>query len=213
MKKAIMIVLMTILPFSLIGCSANGTSVKEQKEVVIQFFDYIKNNQLGEANELGTDSYENFFSDTTISFEMYFDKERYGEDFVTEARRYQKVVFANLIKEYSIIDAKENGDKTTITVTGKRLETKSLPTIDINSEAEELINSYQSDHSEEIQKNYIEKGEIATMKEIYSAIAMDFFEIYIRKVETLTGSNFALSITLVKEKDKWKIDEIRDASE
>lgn len=207
MKKLSKILLVTMIVFSLVGCGEKASAV-EQEQVVTHFFNYIKAGDVEKANKLGTDEYENYFSNALDSLNPYLDESAYGKVFVNEAQKFISVVFENLIKEYKIKSSKVEGDKTTIAVTGRFLELETMNVDDMTKATKELTEAYHKEHTEELKKIYAEKNQDGVMEKIFADIGKDLFALFVEKIEAEKGTEFTLSFELLKENDKWLINKI-----
>lgn len=214
MKRIIKLAFVFMLAFSLVGCGEKDATA-DQEKVVNQFFESIKKGDMDKLEKICTSDYsdEVGFADLASSYDDFLDDDLYGKEFTKEAQKLVDATFENLIDEYKIKDIKEKDDKTIVKVTGKRLDTDMLSEMDINDEATEIMEDYQSENEDLIKQIYEEDGQEAVMKKVMADIGKELFGLMIEKIEEADKVDFTLEFVLVKEKGDWKIEEIVDKDE
>ena len=119
MKKLMKLMCVFALVF-VAGCGASS-STDEQKEVVTNFFDYVKECDITKLKKVASEDVLSGMDLEKMEKELsQYTEEEYGKVFVDETNKFKKAIFKDLFTDIKIKDIKADGDKTTVKVTGKQ---------------------------------------------------------------------------------------------
>lgn len=119
MKKLMKLMCVFALVF-VAGCGASS-SIDEQKEVVTNFFDYVKECDITKLKKVASEDVLSEMDLEKMEKELsQYTEEEYGKVFVDETNKFKKAIFKDLFTDIKIKDIKADGDKTTVKVTGKQ---------------------------------------------------------------------------------------------
>ena len=188
MKKLMKLMCVFALVF-VAGCGASS-STDEQKEVVTNFFDYVK-----ECDIMDLEKMEKELSQYT--------EEEYGKVFVDETNKFKKAIFKDLFTDIKIKDIKADGDKTTVKVTGKQKDYSqvSFDQSELNTTAQQ----YVEEHQDELAKVYQEEGLSAYQIKVYDGIAPILYQSMTETYKNAPTEKLTATFTLEKKNDKWII--------
>ena len=119
MKKLMKLMCVFALVF-VAGCGASS-STDEQKEVVTNFIDYVKECDITKLKKVASEDVLSEMDLEKMEKELsQYTEEEYGKVFVDETNKFKKAIFKDLFTDIKIKDIKADGDKTTVKVTGKQ---------------------------------------------------------------------------------------------
>ena len=144
------------------------------------------------------------------SFEELQDVATYGQTFVDEANKFIDSAFQNYVTSYEINSVEEDGDNYLVIVDAKM---KDYNNIDLNSETNDIIENYQTEHLSELQEIYLSQGEQAMMEKIFGDMATEIFGAMTKEMEGAKDIDTQLRFTLVPNEDNWLISKIEQKSE
>ena len=113
MKKLMKLMCVFALVF-VAGCGASS-STDEQKEVVTNFFDYVKECDITKLKKVASEDVLSEMDLEKMEKELsQYTEEEYGKVFVDETNKFKKAIFKDLFTDIKIKDIKADGDKTTV---------------------------------------------------------------------------------------------------
>ena len=190
MKKLMKLMCVFALVF-VAGCGASS-STDEQKEVVTNFFDYVKECDITKLKKVASEDVLSGMDLEKMEKELsQYTEEEYGKVFVDETNKFKKAIFQDLFTDIKIKDIKADGDKTTVKVTGKQKDYSqvSFDQSELNTTAQQ----YVEEHQDELAKVYQEEGLSAYQIKVYDGIAPILYQ------------SMTATFTLEKKNDKWII--------
>ena len=173
MKKLMKLMCVFALVF-VAGCGASS-STDEQKEVVTNFFDYVKECDITKLKKVASEDVLSGMDLEKMEKELsQYTEEEYGKVFVDETNKFKKAIFKDLFTDIKIKDIKADGDKTTVKVTGK-------------------------------QKDYSQEGLSAYQIKVYDGIAPILYQSMTDTYKSAPTEKLTATFTLEKKNDKWII--------
>ena len=132
-----------------------------------------------------------------------YTEEEYGKVFVDETNKFKKAIFKDLFTDIKIKDIKEDGDKTTVKVTGKQKDYSqvSFDQSELNTTAQQ----YVEEHQDELAKVYKEEGLSAYQIKVYDGIAPILYQSMTETYKSAPTEKLTATFTLEKKNDKWII--------
>ncbi len=216
MSKRLMTVLLTMLTVMLLtGCNANQKAATEAAD---GFLTAIMNNDKEAAAQYATEEFMNsetiklmdpqYLSDNFFK-EMNVSKEDLDSEAIETVDNYAKELVARAYQSYEIQDVKVQ--KNTASVTAKiTLGYDPEASSQISDETYELISQYQTEHYDELIELYLEEGEKAMYRKLYS----DLIPIVIGKMQEqiVSGgtSEEKTILTLEKIDKQWLVTSLEE---
>lgn len=173
MKKLMKLMCVFALVF-VAGCGASS-STDEQKEVVTNFFDYVKECDITKLKKVASEDVLSEMDLEKMEKELsQYTEEEYGKVFVDETNKFKKAIFQDLFTDIKIKDIKADEDKTTVKVTGKQKDYSqvSFDQSELNTTAQQ----YVEEHQDELAKVYQEEGLSAYQIKVYDVLLLFFIK-------------------------------------
>ena len=202
MKKLMKLMCVFALVF-VAGCGASS-STDEQKEVVTNFFDYVKECDITKLKKVASEDVLSGMDLEKMEKELsQYTEEEYGKVFVDETNKFKKAIFKDLFTDIKIKDIKADGDKTTVKVTGKQKDYSqvSFDQSELNTTAQQ----YVEEHQDELAKVYKEEGLSAYQIKVYDGIAPILYQSMTDTYKSAPTEKLTATFTLEKKNDKWII--------
>ena len=202
MKKLMKLMCIFALVF-VAGCGASS-STDEQKEVVTNFFDYVKECDITKLKKVASEDVLSGMDLEKMEKELsQYTEEEYGKVFVDETNKFKKAIFKDLFTDIKIKDIKADGDKTTVKVTGKQKDYSqvSFDQSELNTTAQQ----YVEEHQDELAKVYKEEGLSAYQIKVYDGIAPILYQSMTDTYKSAPTEKLTATFTLEKKNDKWII--------
>lgn len=202
MKKLMKLMCVFALVF-VAGCGASS-STDEQKEVVTNFFDYVKECDITKLKKVASEDVLSGMDLEKMEKELsQYTEEEYGKVFVDETNKFKKSIFKDLFTDIKIKDIKADGDKTTVKVTGKQKDYSqvSFDQSELNTTAQQ----YVEEHQDELAKVYQEEGLSAYQIKVYDGIAPILYQSMTETYKNAPTEKLTATFTLEKKNDKWII--------
>ena len=192
MKKLMKLMCVFALVF-VAGCGASS-STDEQKEVVTNFFDYVKECDITKLKKVASEDVLSGMDLEKMEKELsQYTEEEYGKVFVDETNKFKKAIFKDLFTDIKIKDIKADGDKTTVKVTGKQKDYSQ-----VSFDQSEL-------NTTELAKVYKEEGLSAYQIKVYDGIAPILYQSMTETYKSAPTEKLTATFTLEKKNDKWII--------
>ena len=202
MKKLMKLMCVFALVF-VAGCGASS-STDEQKEVVTNFFDYVKECDITKLKKVASEDVLSGMDLEKMEKELsQYTEEEYGKVFVDETNKFKKAIVKDLFTDIKIKDIKADGDKTTVKVTGKQKDYSqvSFDQSELNTTAQQ----YVEEHQDELAKVYQEEGLSAYQITVYDGIAPILYQSMTETYKNAPTEKLTATFTLEKKNDKWII--------
>ena len=202
MKKLMKLMCVFALVF-VAGCGASS-STDEQKEVVTNFFDYVKECDITKLKKVASEDVLSGMDLEKMEKELsQYTEEEYGKVFVDETNKFKKAIFKDVFTYIKIKDIKADGDKTTVKVTGKQKDYSqvSFDQSELNTTAQQ----YVEEHQDELAKVYQEEGLSAYQIKVYDGIAPILYQSMTETYKNAPTEKLTATFTLEKKNDKWII--------
>ena len=202
MKKLMKLMCVFALVF-VAGCGASS-STDEQKEVVTNFFDYVKECDITKLKKVASEDVLSGMDLEKMEKELsQYTEEEYGKVFVDETNKFKKAIFQDLFTDIKIKDIKADGDKTTVKVTGKQKDYSqvSFDQSELNTTAQQ----YVEEHQDDLAKVYKEEGLSAYQFKVYDGIATILYQSMTDTYKSAPTEKLTATFTLEKKNDKWII--------
>lgn len=205
MKKFFKVAVCLLMAMGIVACGEAST--EKQEAVVTNFFEYLKAGDVDKIATICTDDNSDVddLLSITESFEELQDVETYGQTFVDEANKFIDSAFQNYVTSYEINSVEEDGDNYLVIVDAKM---KDYDNIDLNSETNDIVENYQTEHFSELQEIYLSQGEQAMMEKIFGDMATEIFGAMTKEMEEAKDIDTQLRFTLVPNEDNWLISKI-----
>ena len=189
MKKLMKLMCVFALVF-VAGCGASS-SIDEQKEVVTNFFDYVKECDITKLKKVASEDVLSEMDLEKMEKELsQYTEEEYGKVFVDETNKFKKAIFQDLFTDIKIKDIKADGDKTTVKVTGKQKDYSQV--------------SFDQSELNTTAQQYVE-GLSAYQIKVYDGIAPILYQSMTDTYKSAPTEKLTATFTLEKKNDKWII--------
>lgn len=215
MKKSIRGLAVLLVAVLTIGLMA-GCSNKEKeaaKTVVDGFMSSLQSGKLEDASQHCT---EDVLKNTGISElqslstvfykSLGLSKKDLSKNTQKSVSEFSNKLIKNFISEYSIQSVDLSDKKATVTVdVTYGYDPDALGSIDINSKMKKITSNYLSKNKKTLTQLYIDKGESALQKKVYSAVLPDILDEYYKAVEKTGTAKQELQFSLKKSDGEWTI--------
>lgn len=204
MKKLMKLMCVFALVF-VAGCGASS-STDEQKEVVTNFFDYVKECDITKLKKVASEDVLSGMDLEKMEKELsQYTEEEYGKVFIDETNKFKKAIFKDLFTDIKIKDIKADGDKTTVKVTRKNKKITSQVSFwqsELNTTAQQYV---EMNIKIELAKVYQEEGLSALQIKVYDGIAPILYQSMTDTYKSAPTEKLTATFTLEKKNDKWII--------
>ncbi|MFV0393267.1 MAG: hypothetical protein ACK5LC_02555 [Coprobacillaceae bacterium] len=148
MKKLIKVLATFILTFSIVGCGS-GSSDKVQREVIDNYFEYIKDGDAKKLKKLLSKDIEDEFEaleflESVDTAKEGLDEYEFGKSFEKEYASFIDEVCKVIISEYKIDEVEVDDDETTVEVSGKYVQVEDFDPDELDSTKE--LNEIEDDY-------------------------------------------------------------------
>lgn len=215
MKKSIRGLAVLMIVVLSIGLMA-GCSNKEKeaaKTVVDGFMSSLQSGKLEDASQhctkevLKNTGISELQSLSTVFYKsLGLSKKDLGKNTQKSVSEFSNKLIKNFISEYSIQSVDLSDKKATVTVdVTYGYDPDALGSIDINSKMKKITSNYLSKNKKSLTQLYIDKGESALQKKVYSAVLPDILDEYYKAVEKTGTAKQELQFSLGKTDGEWTI--------
>ena len=179
MKKLMKLMCVFALVF-VAGCGASS-STDEQKEVVTNFFDYVKECDITKLKKVASEDVLSGMDLEKMEKELsQYTEEEYGKVFVDETNKFKKAKVTGKQKDYSQVSFDQS---------------------ELNTTAQQ----YVEEHQDELAKVYKEEGLSAYQIKVYDGIAPILYQSMTDTYKSAPTEKLTATFTLEKKNDKWII--------
>lgn len=215
MKKSIRGLAILMIAVLSIGLMA-GCSNKEKeaaKTVIDGFMSSLQSGKLEDASQHCTkDVLENTGISELQSLSTVFykslglSKKDLSKNAQKSVSEFSNKLIKNFVSEYSIQSVDLSDKKATVTVdVTYGYDPDALGSIDINSKMKKITSNYLSKNKKKLTQLYIDNGESALQKKVYSAVLPDILDEYYKAVEKTGTAKQELQFSLKKSDGEWTI--------
>lgn len=196
-----------LFAFTIIGCS--NANNKAQREVIDQYFEFLKEGKVEELEELMVNSEDDAFG--AIEFmknieELTTVSEMFGEVFQEKYKELLIEMRKNAIEDYKIEEIKIEEGEASVTVSGKYAKLEYYNVNDMVDSSEiydilmEIIEEMGDDRDFE---EYMEE-----LNKTIDEMAEDIFEEWHETLKELESKEFEATFTLVEKDGAWIISSV-----
>ena len=213
--KLYILFLSACLIFTITGCSSSDKKeITETAEVFLsaaQNADY--NTVTGYCSEEVLSSMGLTALNVTNSENHYYEHQEIDKTLLSEETQkavtdYYTFFAQNLIQDYSITETTCEDDIGTVNATittFSREATNYMGSDEFRTELSDLMNSYQTEHLEELSSIYMKDGEDAMQQAFYNAVIPLIMEKYKSNYDSYEADMISIVLNVEKIDDVWKI--------
>lgn len=205
MKRLFKIVFTIIICLSLSACSSNQD--ESIRKVVSAYFDALHEGDLQTAQSYCDKSFddETGLSKITQTLSKQLEDLKLGESFNKEANNFIKTMVKSTVQDYEILNYQINGDIATVNVDVTGINTLTLDLTQAQNDGISELNTYMTDHTDELNKILNDKGEEAMKQEIVDQASVILFGKMNEAIEKAPTQTKTIQIKLKNEDNEWKL--------
>lgn len=206
MKKILKLFVCAMMAFALVACGGGSSSddSSQVEAVVNEFFDAIAVGDIDKAQALclnPDDTLDQIASAVEEMESELIDEAQFGDVWVKEGQGFIDNFFAKLIQDRNIASIEKDGDNYIVKVDAKIIDGNTAG-ITLQSRLTSFMNTWQSQHMDDIRK-------MTSEKELYAAIAPELFAEMNKVVDEASTVSGQFQLTLEKSGDSYKISKIQ----
>ena len=205
MKRLFKIVCTIIICLGLSACSSNQD--EPIRKVVSAYFDALHEGDLQTAQTYCDKSFddETGLSKITQTLSKQLEELNLGESFNKEANTFIKTMVKSTVQDYEILNYSIDGDTATVNVDVTGINTLTLDLSQAQNEGISELNTYMTDHTDELNKILNDKGEEAMKQEIVDQASVILFGKMNEAIEKAPTQTKTIQIKLKNEDNEWKL--------